>query len=139
MPEWSKAEETRRDSTGGSEADQQMEQMMGVLLRTGVLAAATTVLAGGGVYLARHGREKVAYSVFHARPLSVDHPLRLMGELQRAGPEALVYIGILILVATPVLRVALGLVSFVQERDRLYVLVSAVVLAALLCGMFLGR
>ena len=130
-----------RDDAGRSTAmaDQQMERMMGRLLQTGVLAAAVTVALGGALYLGGHGHESVAYSSFHPRPLRVNHPLRLIGELRQASPGTeLLDIGILLLVATPVLRVVLGLISFARERDWMYVLVSALVLGALLVGMFHG-
>lgn len=139
MPEESPAKELRPHSTSAvADADQQMERMMGLLLRAGVLAAAATVGVGGVAYLVRHGRETVAYSTFRPRPLSVTHPVRLIGELRHLGPEALVSLGILLLVATPVVRVVLGLVSFARERDLLYVLVSATVLALLVFGTLFG-
>ena len=131
----------RQHSAGRSTAtaDQQMERMMGRLLQCGVLAAAVTVALGGGLYLAAHGHESAAYSSFHPRPLRVNHPLRLIEELRDASPGLkLLDIGLLLLVATPVLRVVLGLISFARERDWMYVLVSALVLSALLLGTFHG-
>jgi uncharacterized membrane protein len=62
----------------------------------------------------------------------------MVQQLGSRGPERLLDIGILLLVATPVLRVVLGLVSFTRQRDWMYVLVSTLVLAALLFGTFHG-
>jgi uncharacterized membrane protein len=47
-------------------------------------------------------------------------------------------LGILLLIATPVCRVLFAIVAFVLEGDRLYVVVSLLVLAVLLFGMFHG-
>jgi uncharacterized membrane protein len=47
-----------------------------------------------------------------------------------------VQFGIVLLIATPVARVALMLGAFVLQRDRLYVALTAVVLALLLLGLF---
>ena len=118
--------------------DQRMELLMGRLLQTGVLAAAAVVAFGGILYVLRHGGEHVAYRIFQPKPLNLRHPLSIMERLRSSGPVGIVAAGILILVATPICRVVFALMSFAVERDRLYVIVSAVVLAALLFGLLHG-
>jgi len=54
-------------------------------------------------------------------------------------PQAIAQLGLLVLVATPVLRVLTSLVAFAMERDRLYVGITAAVLAILLAAVFLIR
>lgn len=54
-------------------------------------------------------------------------------------PFALAQLGLLVLLATPVLRVATSVVAFAMEGDRLYALISGVVLAVLLTSIFLVR
>src|SRR5258708_6195792 len=49
-------------------AEQRMDEIMGRLLRTGVILAAVFVLAGGGVYLARHSTPVINYRVFQGEP-----------------------------------------------------------------------
>ena len=46
--------------------------------------------------------------------------------------------GVLLLIATPVARVALSLVGFALERDWHYVLITAIVLAILLYSLIIG-
>ena len=46
---------------------------------------------------------------------------------------------LVLLIATPVARVALTLVAFAAQRDRLYVLLTTVVLLLLLYGLLWGR
>jgi uncharacterized membrane protein len=48
-------------------------------------------------------------------------------------------LGFLLLIATPVLRVIIALVGFARQRDRTYVLVSLIVLAALMYSLLGGR
>ena len=48
--------------------DLRIEIIIGSLLRTGVLLAASVVLIGGVLYLARHGHETVNYTTFHGEP-----------------------------------------------------------------------
>jgi uncharacterized membrane protein len=51
-------------------------------------------------------------------------------------PIALAQAGLLVLLATPVLRVAASVVAFALERDRLYVGITLAVLAILLLSIF---
>jgi uncharacterized membrane protein len=50
-------------------------------------------------------------------------------------PAAIVQLGLVLLIATPVARVAMSLVAFVLQRDRVYVLVTAIVLALLIFSL----
>ena len=118
--------------------DERMELLMGRLLQTGVLIAAGVVAFGGVLYVLHHGGEHIAYRIFQPKPLNLRHPLSLVAILRSSGAVGIVAAGILILVATPICRVVFALVSFALERDRLYVVVSAVVLAALLFGLLHG-
>ena len=49
-------------------ATHELEMRLGVLLRVGVSLAATLVLVGGLIYLARHGHEHPAYETFRGEP-----------------------------------------------------------------------
>lgn len=118
--------------------DERMEILMARLLQGGVLTAASLVALGGVFYLLHHGHQPVAYRTFRPEPLTLRHPSRLLDQLRRSGPEAMLVLGILVLLATPVCRVIFAVVSFAIEWDRLYVVVSAIVLAALLFGIFHG-
>ena len=48
--------------------DQKVENLIGNLLRAGVLLSALVVFCGAVVYLARHGGEPADYRVFHGEP-----------------------------------------------------------------------
>jgi len=109
--------------------DEKLEQMVGRLLQTGVALAASVVLAGGIWYLAQSGGAKVSYA--HFRP-SV-RTLRALPTLPAA--RAVMLAGLLLLIATPVARVAFSLAAFALERDRLYVVLTAVVLVVLLYSL----
>ena len=119
-------------------SDERMEFLMGRLLQIGVLAAATVVAVGGALYVLHHGGEHVAYRSFQLKPLNLRHPVRLLETLRGSGAAGVVGLGILILVATPICRVIFALAAFALERDKFYVLVSAVVLAALIFGLLHG-
>ena len=104
----------------------------------GVLVAAALVLAGGIVYLVHHAQRAGAGRPFAGEP----DELREVGGIVRAAARAertgLIMRGLLVLIATPVLRVAGSLVAFVHQRDRTYVVLTAFVLLLLLASMLGG-
>jgi uncharacterized membrane protein len=111
--------------------DEKMELTIGVLLRVGVLLAATVVIAGGAMYLADHHGTQVSYRRFAAHPISIRHPAEMTGPTSLAVLD----VGILLLVAVPIVRVGFALVAFTLERDWLYTAVSALILAVLVWGL----
>jgi len=56
--------------------------------------------------------------------------------LATGDPATIIQLGVLLLIATPVARVAFALVAFAIERDKLYVTVSLTVLVVLLISFF---
>ncbi len=111
--------------------DHRLESLIGQLLRAGVLLAAAVVIAGGVLYLVQHHSDHVNYRTFAAggRELRT-----LSGIAQLAASlnsEGLIQIGLVLLIATPVARVAMAIVGFALERDRLYTVVSLTVLLIL--------
>ena len=115
--------------------DARMEVIMGLLLRVGVVFASTVVAAGGVFYLQDHAGKRADYRTFVAHPLSLRRPAELAGGIARGEADAIIELGILLLVATPIARVAFAAVAFAIERDRLYVAIRLLVLAVLLYGM----
>jgi uncharacterized membrane protein len=111
-----------------------VERMVGVVLRGGVLAAATVTCAGVALFLTRHGADPVAYSVFAGEPATLRSVAGIVRGAVELRGEWIIAFGLLLLIATPIARVALLLVVFAREKDRLYVAISAVVLAVLLMG-----
>ncbi len=111
--------------------DRRLENIIGQLLRAGVLLAAAIVFAGGVLYLVRHHAYPTNYHTFIA---GGPHIRTLRGIVQSAAhgdSEALMQIGLLLLILTPVARVAVAVVGFFLEKDRLYTIVSLIVLLIL--------
>lgn len=94
----------------------------GVVLSVGLIAFAFLLHAAG------------------AGPLpSTPVPARgLADELVRLTPTGFLSLGVLVLIFTPVTRVLASLVSFAEERERAYVLITGIVLANLLVSLVLG-
>lgn len=112
-------------------SDDRVEQLMGRLLRAGVMTAAAVVLIGGVLYLAHHGSEQRELHRFQGEPASFRDPLRIAREAVALSGRGLIQLGILLLIATPVARVAFSIFAFSRQRDWLYVVISAIVLVIL--------
>ena len=117
-------------------SDHEIEQVIGRLLQVGVLLASAVVLVGGALLLIRHGGEPSALSVFRGAASHLRSVTGAFRGLLEGNPRAIVQFGIVLLIATPVARVALTLVAFAVQRDRLYVGLTSLVLALLLYGLF---
>ena len=105
--------------------DSQLEQIVGNLLRAGVALAAAVVLTGGVWYLATNGETPADYRVFHGAHEAMPWTQGL------TAPLTTIQIGLLILIATPVARVAFSIAAFGLERDSMYVWITVTVLAIL--------
>ncbi len=117
---------------GGTWSDFKMEQIIGNLLRTGVLIAVAFVFAGAVIYLIRHSSEMPAYHVFRGEPSALTSFTGSLGEARTLSGRGVIQVGLFLLVLTPIARVVFSLVGFLIERDRLYVVVTFIVLIILL-------
>jgi uncharacterized membrane protein len=120
-------------------SDERLAIVVGNLLRFGVLTAATIVLVGGIIYIARHGLSLPHYDVFKGEPSDLRSVGGIIREVFSGSGRGCIQLGLLLLIATPVMRVALLLFGFGRQHDWFYVLVSLVVLTSLLFGLFGGR
>ena len=116
--------------------DRTMETIMGRLLQVGVLLASFVMLVGGMLYVGAHHAGTPDYRVFKSEPQDLRHVSGVMGGVVVGDPAAIIQLAVLLLIATPVARVVFSVIAFGIERDRLYIGVSAVVLAVLLFGFF---
>lgn len=116
-------------------SDWRLEQIIGNLLRVGVTAASAVVAFGAVIYLARHGAQAPQYDVFHGEPQSYCTVGGVWRETLDWHGRGLILLGLLLLIATPVARVAFSLVGFALQRDWLYVAITTVVLAVLLYAL----
>ena len=114
------------------EQDTRVQQAVGNLLRAGVLLSAMVVLGGGVLFLLRHGGSVPNYRVFRGEPVNLRAFAGIVRDAFSGSGRGIIQLGLLILVATPVARVAFTAVAFAFERDRTYVLVALLVLSLLL-------
>ncbi len=115
--------------------EERLEAMVSFVLRLGVNLAAAIVILGAIVFLYRHGHELPHYAVFRGEPTDLRTIGRIFGDAAALRGRGLIQLGLLVLVATPVARVALSLVVFAVQRDRVYVAVTLAVLALLVLSL----
>jgi uncharacterized membrane protein len=116
--------------------DQQFEIFLGKLLRTGVMTAALIVLAGGMWFLSEAHGARREYKTFRGVPAELSSLPAIVHGAMGGQALALIQLGILVLIATPVTRVLFSMLGFGLERDWMYVGVTAIVLALLLYSLF---
>ena len=138
---------SRRETRPVSSA--RMELLISYGLRFGVGLGAAIILTGV-MQLVRSGQTGYApaFSAGLRALLSYQEagspghfptsPLAVLRAALLGKPYAIIELGLLTLIATPVLRVALSVFFFGAERDWLYVGITLLVLAVLIASFVLG-
>jgi uncharacterized membrane protein len=111
--------------------DQKIEDIIGNLLRVGVGTAAAVVFVGAAIYLVRHGTGHANYRVFHGQPSDLRSLRGIIHAALSLRARGIMQLGLVLLIATPVARVAFSVVAFAIEGDRMYVVFTLIVLAIL--------
>jgi len=119
-------------------ATERMDLIVGNLLRAGVILSGAIVFIGGLVYLFRHGAEAPDYQVFHGEPSDLRGVPGILRDAFALRGRGIIQLGLLLLIATPVARVAYLIYAFAQQKDRLYAVVALMVLLLLAYGLFGG-
>ncbi len=112
-------------------SEHQLENLLSNLLKYGVLIASTVVLIGGILYLIRHGGEPANYHFFRGEPSEFRSPAGVVDAVFSGSRRGLIQLGLLLLIATPVVRVIISLLAFLWRREFIYVIVTSLVLASL--------
>jgi uncharacterized membrane protein len=112
-------------------SEQQLENLLSNLLKYGVLIASAVVLLGGILYLIRHGAEPAEYHFFRGTPSEFRSPTGVVEAVFSGSSRGIIQLGLLLLIATPIVRVIVSLFTFVRQRDLIYIFVNLFVLAAL--------
>ncbi|HEV3411434.1 MAG TPA: DUF1634 domain-containing protein [Puia sp.] len=112
--------------------DEDLERMIGQLLRTGVVVSSAVVLLGGIIYLIRHGGQQPQFGSFHGEPDKMVYPAAMWRAIWRGEGRPLIALGLLLLILTPIARIAFSIFGYLLEKDYLYVLITLFVLAVIL-------
>jgi uncharacterized membrane protein len=115
--------------------DRTIEETVGNLLRAGVSLSAFVVSVGAVIYLARHGRSPADYRVFRGEPSDLKSLSGIVRDAYGLHARGIIQFGLLLLIATPVVRVAFSIWGFAAEEDRMYMIFTGIVLVVLLYSL----
>jgi uncharacterized membrane protein len=119
-----------------AQGDRRMEAIIGILLRLGVSVAGSVVFFGAIVYLIRNGMAPLPdYKTFHGESAQLRTVEGILVGVRHFHGRAIIQLGVLLLIATPVARVVFSAFAFAFEKDRLYVVLTVVVLVILLFSL----
>lgn len=119
----------------------QSELAISLVLRIGVSVSVLVIAAGIALTMARHGSylSGISYRAVTRPGTPFPHSFgAMMKSLERGDGEGLTVLGLGLLILTPVLRVAVSILTFVYEHDRAFVIITSIVLAILIGSFFLG-
>jgi uncharacterized membrane protein len=119
--------------------DTDMQSVIGWILRAGVLVSMSVVFIGGVVYLYRHGQTHVDYSTFKGVPDFVGSIGGILNGIITGRGRAIIQAGIILLIATPIIRVVFSAIGFVMEKDHLYLGITILVLLIIMASMLSGH
>lgn len=118
--------------------DRQLELRVARLLWVGVAVASLLAFSGGVALLVQVGGAPADYSTF----TGTSAPFRSVGTIVAGAlaldAGAIAQLGILVLIATPLARVALTVGVFLGRRDWTFATLAGSVLALLLWGLLAG-
>ena len=115
--------------------DEHVELIVGNLLRFGVIVASVIVCIGGIYYLAIYGKDVPEYKIFSGEPADLRTVHGIIADAFSLRSRGIIQFGLLVLMCTPVAWVAFLLFAFAKQRDRTYIIVTMIVLAALLFSL----
>lgn len=125
-----------------------VEEIISWILRVGVTASALLIFCGvillfvtgetgyAGSFNSLAGLVQYNQNRLAAFPTT---PGDVVAGLAQFKPYAFIALGLLLLIATPVIRVAASVVIFALERDYAYILITLIVLIILIVSFLLGK
>lgn len=119
--------------------------IIGKLLRLGVVISCAITVIGGIIYLFQHQGPFTGYKavlgdndIFEGAPLYLRELSTIIPQVFNFDGAAIIQIGVIALIATPILRVFFSLITYIIEKDKLYIVITLIVLAIIFVNMIFG-
>ncbi len=116
--------------------ERDLQSLIGLVLRGGMLLSLIVVLIGLVLYLFQQGNLVQDFTTFN--PVHFYGIKILFVKLSQGSASAIIQLGVLLLIATPIVRVAMAMIGFYLEKDSLYVIISLIILAVIAFSVFYG-
>ena len=107
------------------------EHLLAGTLKVLIIIAVILIVSGLLLELAHHPYQDFRPKVFSGEPLELTNPYDIARAAFSGHKKSQVQLGVLVLLATPFIRVAVTAVQFIKNRNRLYSAISLIVLAIL--------
>jgi uncharacterized membrane protein len=111
---------------------QDVELAVSRWLRVGVLISAAVIILGLILFFIQGSSGYPGDYYPHSLPEIFNGTIHMK-------PYAVITTGLILLILTPVLRVAISIWVFVREGDKLYVIITSIVLIILIVSFALGK
>lgn len=111
-----------------------MTPWIGKVLLTSIIVALIMIIGGGGWYLWHHALLPFDEHVFHSETTKFTTFSHVVANFW--SPLGLIQGGLFIIIAGQIFRVALTGVMFYVERDKFFMLCTAIILLVMLVGFF---
>lgn len=120
--------------------DKDISLIIGKILRWGVYLSLSVAVVGGLIYLMAEGdHTSVQHSVFIEKDENLfDLIIDTLRGVAHGDGLSIIELGILLLIATPLTRVIFSLWAFNQEKDRMYVVITLIVLVIIFVSILTG-
>jgi uncharacterized membrane protein len=119
------------------------EIAISLVLRIGVVVSVLTIMAGISlIFYNNHDFVNGVVSYHYVASSKFYFPTTFGGVFRQMGQGTGVGItmaGVLLLILTPVMRVAVSILTFIYEHDRAFILITCFVLAVLIGSFFMGK
>lgn len=134
----------RAETTAADAKVRALEIVISRLLRSGVILSLLLVVGGTAISFSRNaeyrsGDQATLEEIIGPSARFPHTPGAVASGVIDLRGEAIVALGLLVLMATPVLRVAVSVAAFAYQGDRVFVGITSIVLVLLVVSFALGR
>lgn len=127
------------ETTNVSQKMELIDLWIGNILRAGVIISAVLVLFGGILYLYRYGLTWPGYATFKGEPERLKDIYGILKSALSFHSRGIIQLGLLCLIATPIIRVLLSLSIYAKQKDALYTITTSIVLCLLIYSLIFAR
>ncbi len=120
--------------------DEQIQNSLAKIMISGVVIAAIVMIGGVAWFISAHWKLLPGDHIFRGEPKYLENPISMVAHAFDAGVigerRSVAMIGVVLLLLNPLVRVAFAAIGFAAQKDRLYMVISLIVLTILLISFF---
>jgi len=119
--------------------DKDLQKIIGNVLRYGVIISLSVSTLGGIILLASQSAETISFTHFEEKNENIIVVIQeILKGIGTFNGESIIFLGILLLFLIPIVRLILSLFSFMLEKDKMYVIITLIVIFIIAISISLG-